>query len=138
MNDGDGSHTSAVMELIAGTRRVAVIVSLGMSLGIVAVTAACAQSGKDVGSAECRQFQLAVQAALGKDVTSANPVRNDFIGALSTRLGTAVASGQITTACANCILDQFARRVPVTGQASCGRPEPTPTAPAPRTPRPAR
>jgi hypothetical protein len=80
-------------------------------------TATPARPG-DVGSPECLSAQQSAQAA----VQAGGPYRNHgaLVSTAAKVVSRAVSAGDITEACADCIVSQFARRIPVTEQAPCG------------------
>src|SRR3990172_11895442 len=77
-----------------------------------------AQGPGDVGSPECRALQLVVQAA----VSSGGPFKNQgkLMSLVSSIVDPALASGAITPECASCITSQFARKVAISRQRTCG------------------
>jgi len=74
---------------------------------------------QDVGSVACGQVQLAAQSA----VASGGPYRSH--GALVSTAAAVVdaseVAGGITEECSSCIVNQFARRIPIPEQTACGR-----------------
>jgi hypothetical protein len=72
----------------------------------------------DVGSAECRAVQLDAQAA----VASGGPYKNkgQLVKTAAKVVGAAEEAGEITDACADCIMDQFARGIAIAAQEPCG------------------
>jgi hypothetical protein len=82
---------------------------------------AWAQAPGDIGSAECWEAQVGAQTA----IESGGPYKNhgQSVRAVANVVGAAVAAGTITEACASCITNQFARRIPIAEQAPCGQPQ---------------
>jgi hypothetical protein len=82
---------------------------------------AWAQAPGDIGSAECREAQVAAEIA----VESGGPYENhgQLVRTAANVVSAAVAAGTITEACASCIMNQFARRIPIAEQAPCGQPQ---------------
>ncbi len=93
---------------------------LGMVGGLFGVTAppGWAQPAGDVGSAECGQVQLAAQTAVGGGGPYKN--RGQVVRTAANVVSPAAAAGTITKACASCIMNQFARGIPVAQQQPCG------------------
>jgi hypothetical protein len=77
-----------------------------------------ATSGTPVRSAECRRVQLEAQAA----VLAGAPYRNHggMVSTAAKVVSAAVAAGRIDEDCASCIVNQFARNVPIAEQEPCG------------------
>jgi len=73
----------------------------------------------DLGSFDCASAQANIQNLVGDEPTG---VRNHgtFMRQVAKLAGAAVASGQITNDCADCIVGQFAQRMPVAQQTDCG------------------
>jgi len=76
------------------------------------------QAAGDVGSVECRVVQLDVQGA----ITSGGPYKNlgQLVSAAANVVSAAEEAGEITEECSSCIMNQFARRVPIGDQIACG------------------
>jgi hypothetical protein len=82
----------------------------GNSLGALAFQDACPD--------ECLAVQLAAQAA----VAGGGPYRNhgQLVSTAAHVVSPAEEAGEITEECASCIMNQFARRIPIAEQTSCG------------------
>jgi hypothetical protein len=86
--------------------------------GFVMAPQAWAQAPGDVGSAQCREVQLAAQAA----VASGGPYANHgaLVRTAAKVVSQAEEAGTITEACSSCIMNQFARSIPIEQQTPCG------------------
>lgn len=80
---------------------------------------AWAQAPGDVGTSECRVVQLAAQGSVQGVVS---PPRNhgQLMKVVTRITSPELYKGNITEACSSCIVSQFARKVPISGQAACG------------------
>jgi len=85
---------------------------------VVVVPQGWATDGGDVGSAECRQVQLAAQDA----VAGGGPYKNHgaLVATAAKVVSPAETPGEITAECASCIMNQFARGIAIADQAPCG------------------
>jgi hypothetical protein len=79
---------------------------------------AWSQAAGDVGSVKCRQVQLEAQTA----VLTGGPYKThgQLVSTAADVVSAAEDAGEITEACAACIMDQFARRIPIEEQTACG------------------
>jgi hypothetical protein len=97
-------------------------VGIGVMVAMVAViglsTTLVAQEPGDVGSAECREVQLDAQAA----VEDGGPYKNhgQMVRTAANNQSPALEAGDITEECSSCIMNQFARRIPIADQEACG------------------
>jgi hypothetical protein len=97
-------------------------VGIGVMVAMVAViglsTTLVAQEPGDVGSAECGAVQLDAQAA----VEDGGPYRNhgQMVRTAANNQSPALEAGDITEECSSCIMNQFARKIPIADQESCG------------------
>ncbi len=85
---------------------------------LVAAPSVWAVDSGDVGAVECRAAQIDAQNA----VRHLGQVKNlgDVVSTAAKVASAAEEAGQITEACADCIVRQFARRVPLAEQTPCG------------------
>ena len=104
--------------------------SVAAGIAVASVTPGWAQAPGDIGSPECWRQQVALQAVVGEGTAGSYQALDARTNAAAALVGSAAATGQITAACANCILDQLFRGVRIADQAPCGRPAATPTVPA--------
>ena len=93
---------------------------VGLLLGIALYLQACKLPG-DVGSPECGAVQVEAQEAVEAGAPYWN--HGQMVSTAAHVVSEAEESGEITEACASCIMNQFARRIPIEEQESCG-PEP--------------
>lgn len=113
----------------------------GSFLGTLMSTATLrAQDSEDVGSAECRAVQLEAQDAVLADAPLLNHGSEASWARVSPRLVRALRLARLMTAarvvvranklgdisgsCAGCIISQFARRIPIEDQRTCGSDDP--------------
>ncbi len=82
------------------------------------VAPALGQDPGDVGSPECLAVQLEAQTAVG----SGGPYRNhgQLVRTAARSVSPHLEADDISEECSSCIVHQFARRIPVDGQESCG------------------
>jgi hypothetical protein len=85
---------------------------------LVIVPQVWAQDAGDVGSPECGSAQLAAQNA----VASGGPYKNhgQLVSTAATVVSPLDEAGTITDECASCIMNQFARSIPIDQQKPCG------------------
>ena len=87
-----------------------------------------AQVRGDIGTPpECRRYQRAMQGEIAQGKVVPYQMLGDRINVTAGLVTNAVGAGTITNACANCILQQMFRGVPIDDQVSCGGPPTTPT-----------
>jgi len=96
---------------------VGVLVAAMVVLGLSTVLLAQAAPG-DVGSPECRVVQKDAQTA----VDSGGPYNNlgKLVSTAAKVVSPNVADLTITEECSSCIMNQFARRIPIGEQVACG------------------
>jgi len=77
-----------------------------------------AQAPGDVGTPECRAVQLEAQAA----VDGGGPYKNHgkMVSTAAKLVSPYVEDGTVTEECSSCIINQFARRIPIDEQEACG------------------
>jgi len=95
------------------------LIALGCCL--LGVTASAA--GLD---AACREAQLAVQAAVGDENPAIYKNHGAYVAAATAAANPFLESGQIDAECHSCIINQFARRIPIAQQTPCGPDSPNP------------
>lgn len=112
--DGKMAHQKTLLQVV--TVFLSLVMVGGAFLGMV--PEGWAQVPGDVGSTECREAQLAAQAA----VTNGGPYQNHgrLVSTAAHVVSPAAAAGTITTECASCIMHQFAQSIPVEEQTPCG------------------
>lgn len=69
----------------------------------------------------CEQLQATVQAHVGNEDPGLHRNHGEYVSTVAKLVDPYLESGQIDSACASCIVNQFARRIPVEKQAPCGR-----------------
>ena len=91
---------------------VAMVAVIGLSATLVA------QEPGDVGSAECRLVQLDAQDA----VAAGMPYKNhgQMVRTAANNQSPSLEAGYITEECSSCIMNQFARDIPIAEQEACG------------------
>jgi len=74
----------------------------------------------DVGTLACSEVQLAVQSEVGNETNP--PYRNHgaYVSAVANAANPAFEAGEITEACHECIVSQFAQSIPIGDQETCG------------------
>lgn len=94
------------------------IIAILVVMFALIATQAYAQTPGDVGTGQCYKVQLAAQQA----VSDGGPYKNH--GALVRTAAAVVSSAEfaleITAECSSCIMNQFARGIPIEEQAPCG------------------
>jgi Cys-rich repeat protein len=84
-----------------------------------------AQTPGDVGTAKCREVQLAAQNAVNNVLVP--PKNHGQLMKVVTRVTSPEKeAGNITAACESCIVSQFARQIPIADQKPCGPDLPPP------------
>jgi len=74
----------------------------------------------DVGSEVCRDVQLQVQQAVGNETDPPYKNHGAYVKAAAHAANPALESGEITEACHECIVSQFAQSIPIINQNPCG------------------
>ena len=94
-------------------KKLLTLVLIGLFLGIVPKVWA-----QGVGSPECLMVQLDAQAA----VTAGGPYlrHGHLVRTAAAVVDAAVVAGDIDEECASCIMNQFARGIPIAEQTACG------------------
>jgi len=72
------------------------------------------------GHPRCREAQLAVQGAVGNQTNPPYKNHGQYVSAAAQDANVPLAAGEITEACHECIVSQFAQSIPVANQAKCG------------------
>lgn len=92
--------------------------TIGLIGAFLAIVGQAQDVPGDVGSAECLAVQWDAQAA----VIDGEPYNNHGkrVSTASNVVRPAVDAWEITSACASCIMHQFARRIPIDEQVACG------------------
>ena len=91
---------------------VAMVAVIGLSATLVA------QEPGDVGSAECRLVQLDAQDAVAAGMPYNN--HGQMVRTAANNQSPALEAGYITEECSSCIMNQFARSIPIAEQEACG------------------
>ncbi len=97
-------------------KRLLTLATMGL---LFAVTShASAQLSGDVGTLECGDIQHDAQTA----VSTGGPYKNhgQLMKTVTRVVSPAEESGQITEECSSCIVSQFARKIPINAQKTCG------------------
>ncbi|MCH8147196.1 MAG: hypothetical protein IH987_04275, partial [Planctomycetes bacterium] len=84
----------------------------------------------DMGSRWCGELQENVQESVGDEDENVYKNHGAYVAAAARLVSPALEAGEITDECSGCIINQFARSVPIADQESCGLPsckETTPT-----------
>lgn len=104
------------------TKRILVLGALLACICIAYSGNVWAQAGVD--TPECRAVQLAAQEA----VLTGGPYKNhgELVSTAAHVVDAAVTAGEIDEECASCIMNQFARRIPIADQEPCGPDSPNP------------
>jgi integrase len=79
-----------------------------------------AQQSGNVGTPPCGGVQQVVQEVVGDENPNIYRNHGAYVNAASKIVSQALQSGLITKKCSKCIINQFAHRVPVANQNSCG------------------
>ena len=97
-------------------KKLSILVALGLFFAIT--PHASAELPGDVGTQACGETQLAAQSA----VSSGGPYKNHgkLVSTAAHVVSPAEKSGQITAECSSCIINQFARKIPIADQETCG------------------
>jgi len=95
-----------------------VVCSAVVGLLLTLASQAGAQAAGDVGTAECREVQLEAQNAVVADGPYTS--NRQVVRTAARVVRPAAASGEITTACASCILEPFVRQIAIDNQEACG------------------
>lgn len=74
----------------------------------------------DVGSPECARLQKAVQDAVGDEDPDIYRNHGIYVSAAAKLVDPHLVAGEITEECASCIVNQFARFIPIAEQEPCG------------------
>ena len=74
--------------------------------------------GGTVGSSSCRAVQKSIQIAFADRSGDSN--HGQYISAIARSASVAQNANIITDACSSCIVDQFARKIPIVQQQTCG------------------
>ncbi len=97
-------------------KRVSLLAAMGLFFALT--VPASAQETGDVGSPVCGEIQQDAQTA----VSTGGPYKNhgQLMKTVTRVVSPAEESGQITEECSSCIVNQFARNVPINTQKTCG------------------
>lgn len=79
-----------------------------------------AQGAGNVGSPQCGGVQRSVQMIIGDEDPNVYKNHGAYVSAVTAIVNQASQSGLISGQCSGCIINQFARRVPIANQTSCG------------------
>lgn len=79
-----------------------------------------AQHPGDVGTSQCGGIQYVVQKSVGDEDPKVHQDHNAYVGSVSAIINEALQKRLIAGECSGCIIDQFARRVPIANQTLCG------------------
>ena len=79
-----------------------------------------AQASGDVGTAECGTVQQEVQQAVGNETNPPYKTHGKYVKTAAQAANPALAAGEITEACLECIVSQFAQSIPLADQEACG------------------
>lgn len=74
----------------------------------------------DVGSQVCREVQLEVQGVVGNETKPPYKNHGQYVKAAAHAANPALEADEITEACHECIVSQFAQSIPTGDQSSCG------------------
>ena len=87
---------------------------------VLVPTETLAQNAGSPGSSQCGWTQKLIQQTVGDE--SPNVYRNhgDYVSTAAKIASQALEAGLITKGCSDCIVDQFAGRVPIASQKQCG------------------
>ena len=101
-------------------RRYLRIVGISLAISLVAILALSAALvlAQDVGSGECRTVQLEAQEAAGDPADYKN--HGKWVSTAARVVSPYTEDGTITEECSSCIINQFARRIPIAEQEACG------------------
>jgi hypothetical protein len=91
-----------------------------VAIAIVVIAVASVSRAQDFGTPQCGGVQQAVQIAIGDENTGTYRNHGAYVSAVSALVNQALKGNLITGACPGCIVNQFARDVPVANQSSCG------------------
>ena len=97
-------------------KRLSTLAAMGLLFAIT--SQASAQLPGDVGTLECGDIQSDAQTA----VSSGGPYKNHgkLVSTAAQVVSPAEEGGQITAECSSCIMNQFARKIPIKDQEACG------------------
>lgn len=84
-------------------------------------------AAQGVGTSACREVQRITQLTVGDEVGDLYGNHGAYVSAAARVVSAELSAGRITEECASCIMNQFARRVPIAEQAVCGPPTRTKT-----------
>ena len=97
-------------------------VGIGVVFAMVAVmglsTTLIAQEPGDVGTTECREVQIDAQDAVADGMPYKN--HGQMVRTAANNQRPSLEAGDITEECSSCIMNQFARSIPIADQESCG------------------
>lgn len=85
-------------------------------------------NGDDHGdlSPECRALQILVQDSVGDEDPAVYRNHGAYVSTAAKMVSPYLESGMISEECASCIINQFARRIPIAEQENCGEISPNP------------
>lgn len=110
-------------ERIADMRRM-----FGVCVVVVLILMCAHQlSAQGVGTAACREVQRITQLTVGDENPAVYRNHGDYVSAAAAVVSAALSEGRIDAECSSCIMNQFARRIPVAEQTVCGPPTRTKT-----------
>jgi hypothetical protein len=75
---------------------------------------------EDVGTPACRDAQLAVQGAVGDETNPPYKNHGKYVSTAAHAANVPLNAAEITEACHECIVSQFAQSIPVASQEKCG------------------